>query len=363
MSHGGHTLGAGGALEVGLGCAFMPHRILSSPRLRSVFVPAAMALLAPACATGGLMSDAGGGGNGDVSSFTPGTDTGTPGPDGSSIFAQPDAVVLGGGDAGDSTTPLPDGGGSDVTTTSMDATLRDGGMDSSVPDSSSTDAGHDVSAQDAASHDAAADAVSHETGTVDAATPDSGSSPCALTHLVISQVQSRGTGGGNDEFIELYNPTSAAVTLDSTWSVEARSNSASSFTARWTGTTKSIPSLGHYLLVGTAYSASVASDAPLTSGVTDASAVRLTHSGVTVDELCYAYSSGTTTTLEAASYDCPGTPAANPHDDTTATNTSASLERGPGGAAGNCTDTGSSATDFKKTAPSTPRDTSSPAAP
>jgi hypothetical protein len=254
----------------------------------------------------------------------------------------PDAATGGAdGQAGDATTP-------------SDATLTD---------SAATDA----STHDASTHDATPDSAGPneggavDTGTPDAPTADAGA--CALGHLVISQVQSRGAGGGNDEFIDLYNPTASAVTLDTTWVVDARSNASASFASRWKGTSKPIPALGHYLLTGTAYPVTAATDGALSSGITDASAVRLTHAGVVVDELCYAYSTSTTTALEATGYACPGTPATNPHDDTTATNAASSLERAPGGAAGNCTDTGNSSHDFKTKNPSTPQDTSSPATP
>jgi hypothetical protein len=238
-----------------------------------------------------------------------------------------------------------------------------------VHDSGTSDAptGDDVQAHDAGSHDAVAegahDSGAKETGPVETGTPDTGVATCALGHLVISEIQSRGAAGGSDEFIDLYNPTGAAVTLDSTWSIEARSNASSSFGSRWAGTSKPIPSLGHYLIVGSAYSGASAGDGTLSTGITDATSLRLLHSGTTVDEVCYAYDTTTRTALMGTGYDCPGTPATNPHNDTSSTDVSEGIERLPGGAAGNCTDTGDSSVDFKTTDPSTPENTSSPPAP
>jgi hypothetical protein len=60
---------------------------------------------------------------------------------------------------------------------------------------------------------------------------------------------------------------------------------------------------------------------------------------------------------------CAGTPATNPHDNTTNTDTDASIVRLPGGAAGNCTDTGNNAVDFIAESPSTPEDSASPPTP
>ena len=245
-----------------------------------------------------------------------------------------------------------------------------GGTDGPEPanDTGTPDVGPGADgATEAGSGDAAVEAGG---GTMDA-TPDVGPPPvdsgpdvhdtgsptgCAIGHLVIQEVKSRGVGGGSDEFVELYNATPSAVVLDSTWTLQARSSANTSYSVRWTGGGASIPAYGFYLIVGTSYAGATASDSVLTTGVTDATSLHLEKSSTIVDTLCYAYDSPSTTTLEGAGYGCAGTPSDNsPHDDS-ATGTSdvdQSLRRQQ------CVDTGNNAADFAKASPSTPLDSSS----
>ena len=52
------------------------------------------------------------------------------------------------------------------------------------------------------------------------------------SHVVISEFATRGPSSAFDEFVELYNPTNAAVTLDSSWTLKARSNATTTYSAR-----------------------------------------------------------------------------------------------------------------------------------
>ena len=84
-----------------------------------------------------------------------------------------------------------------------------------------------------------------------------------------------------------------------------------------------------------------------------------------VDVVCYAYDAFTSGLLGnfIDPFTCAGTPANNPHDDSNGTNMDISLERRPGGALGNCTDTMNNAYDFIQQMPADPADLASPPAP
>ncbi|HVY49804.1 MAG TPA: lamin tail domain-containing protein [Minicystis sp.] len=188
------------------------------------------------------------------------------------------------------------------------------------------------------------------------------------SHLVLSEIQTRGSAGGNDEFIEIYNPTASPIDVsDGTWVVSARSAvgtcTSDAEAARFTlhGT---IPAYGHFLATGSHYDGGVAGDATFSSGVTDAASVVLRHGAEVVDAVCFSFNAATQSNLTscATPYVCRGTPASNlPHDNTAhaGSNVDASLERGPGGASGNGDDTSDNATDFASNAAPTPQSTTS----
>ena len=101
-------------------------------------------------------------------------------------------------------------------------------------------------------------------------------------------------------------------------------------------------------------------DAHLTTGITDATALRLAQSGTVVDTLCYRYDAATLATLQDPAYGCPGTPADNsPRDDSAsgASDVDESLRRA------HCAHAGDDSADFAKQAPATPRSTLSPPEP
>jgi hypothetical protein len=214
--------------------------------------------------------------------------------------------------------------------------------------------------------DASTDAPVNETST-DATTDGS----TTATNLVISQVQSRGTGGGNDEFIEIYNPTASSITFDATWSVTDRNatgglgSCTTAASTLYTGTGQVIASHKHLLLTTSSYSGSVVGDATYSAGISDAASIVLVQSSATIDALCFSYDSTTTTTLTTCStpYICEGTPATNPHDNTTGTDTDASLERKPGNTGGNGVDSNNNTNDFSSVAADDPHDLASAAVP
>jgi hypothetical protein len=188
---------------------------------------------------------------------------------------------------------------------------------------------------------------------------------------VLSQVQTRGFSGGSDEFVEIYNPGSVAVTFDSTWVLKSRSAvgttcASNTTTSRFSGLGDVIPPHGHLLYANfNGYSGAIAPDELYTNGIVDAASLMLYHGTTLVDALCFYYDTTTETNLTTCStpYVCMGMPAKNPHDNTTGTDVNASLERKPGGSGGNTQNTYDNVNDFAQNASPDPHDLTSKATP
>ena len=172
------------------------------------------------------------------------------------------------------------------------------------------------------------------------------SSPAA--HVVISEFRTRGPGGVQDEFVELFNPTGNPIDV-SDWQIRVSDNAGvSSLQYTLPPSTNLLPGR-HYLIVGNSYSGSVMgeSGAPLSSEVTDDGGIALVEAdGITIADQV-GLSSGSIyredTTL---------TPLGTDED--------RGYERKPGGASGSCYDTNDNSADFSLISPSDPQNSSSP---
>ena len=130
----------------------------------------------------------------------------------------------------------------------------------------------------------------------------------AATALVISEFRTRGPSGGNDEFVEIYNNTNAAIDI-SNYTMRG-SNGGGTNSIRATVPANTIlPPHEHYLFVNTAaagYSGAAPGNASYGTGVTDDGGVALAdNNGTILDQAGMstgsAYKEGATLTPLAAS--------------------------------------------------------------
>ncbi len=165
------------------------------------------------------------------------------------------------------------------------------------------------------------------------------------TSVVISEFRFHGSAGGNDEFIELYNPTGASIDI-SGWLIRGSNN------AGTTGTRATIPAATnlapgqYYLIANNGYSGVVIPDLTYATGITDDGGVALT----LADAVTVVDQAG----LSVGSTYKEGTTLAP-----LTTNVDRGYERRIGGANGNCQDDGNNAADFTLTAPSNPQNSGS----
>jgi hypothetical protein len=194
--------------------------------------------------------------------------------------------------------------------------------------------------------------------------------------LVISELQTRGSAQGNDEFIELYNPTNGTVIFDNTWTLSGRSASTTlancanvTTVVKFTGSGQVVGPHRHFLITKSAgYDGAIVGDATYTSGFSDGGSLVLKHGNAVVDALCFYFNSTSQSVLTGCSvpYVCEGTPVSNaPHTDSTGVNSDVdvSIERRPGGAGGNMQDTNDNAADFVNNTPANPQNLASAATP
>ncbi len=175
------------------------------------------------------------------------------------------------------------------------------------------------------------------------------------TNIVISEFRVRGPNGGNDEFIELYNPTNLQIDI-SGWKIRS-SNDTGILSDRVTISSGKILLPGQYYLItnsnaGGPYSGSVAGDQTYASGVTDSGGIALTlNDGVTIID-------------QVGMNNCPTcykeTTPLTSLGATAASNLDRGYERKMGGGSDSCDDSGNNLSDFQLITPSNPQNSSTP---
>jgi DNA/RNA endonuclease G (NUC1) len=169
------------------------------------------------------------------------------------------------------------------------------------------------------------------------------------TTVVISEFRTRGLGGANDEFVELYNVTGSPINIGN-WKIN-RSNGTGTVNTQITisaGTM--IPAFGHFLATNSSgYSGSVPGNQTYGTGITDDGGIAiLNDSNVVIDQVGMsagsAYKEGNLLSQLT-------------------TNVNRSHERKAGGANGSTQDTDDNGNDFQLITPSDPQNLSSPPTP
>jgi hypothetical protein len=169
--------------------------------------------------------------------------------------------------------------------------------------------------------------------------------PFAPTHPLISEFRSRGPNGAEDEFVEIYNPGSAAVNLGG-WSLSVSSGCGRNTTLLLTFPDNTVLAVGQHYLAASSANASVSgADQTFAPGLDDDGGVGLINpDGIPVDQagMCINTLFREGTNLAPLAGD-----------------TNQSYERSPGGATA-CYDTDNNASDFTRISPSNPQNMASP---
>ncbi len=172
------------------------------------------------------------------------------------------------------------------------------------------------------------------------------------TNVVISEFRFRGDGGGDDEFIELYNPTNLTINI-SGWLIRG-SNTTGTVSTRATipASTNLLPGQ-YYLVAHTSYTGPTSANLTYGTGIVDngGAAITLADGTTIIDQVgitncavgCY---------FETATLPSLGT--------TSASNIDRSYERKLGGTSDSCLDDGINSTDFQLIDPSNPQNSATP---
>ena len=176
-------------------------------------------------------------------------------------------------------------------------------------------------------------------------TPSPTATPILPSHVVISELRTRGPNGPSDEFIEIFNPTGETVDI-SGWKIK-RSSSCGTITSilvTINAGTALLP--GQHFLAAPAGASGIRSDQNFPAGIADDGGIGLTMANDTLADrvgMCEG-----TTYLEGT------------HLTPLTSSSNQSYERKPGGLSGSCYDTNDNSTDFSLISPSDPQNLSSP---
>lgn len=181
------------------------------------------------------------------------------------------------------------------------------------------------------------------------ASPSASPSPTPsgiATHLVISEVQINGANA-NEDFVELYNPTSLSVDL-SGWKIRKRASNGTETSLVLISTGKSIPAHGFFLWANNqgGFSTTVGADESNGNNISENNSLGLLMPDNTIIDQV-AWGNGTSQFVEGTAF--PNSPATSQSIERKALSTSTAPSMASGGTdefKGNGFDAGDNATDF-----------------
>jgi hypothetical protein len=181
----------------------------------------------------------------------------------------------------------------------------------------------------------------------------SGPGGCGPDHLLVAEVRTRGPGDGNQDFIELLNPTDRTIVLDGSYRVVVRGEGASGYTDRWTGDGSLSIGPGERLLLANAQDdnplGDATPDAVYGSGISDGASVVLHRGDAVVDAVCFVCGEGAAL---GDGYVCEGAPLVRPPACDEAGDRS--VQRRSAAGVDGCADSDDNSADLEDASPSTP---------
>ncbi len=176
---------------------------------------------------------------------------------------------------------------------------------------------------------------------------------CGEYQLLISEGRFHGPGGGTDDFVEIYNAAAERAILSTDITIATKTLGGAAFSTKWTGSGQTLPPHGHYLAAGNGYTGATMPDSKNSvamGGLVADKASAVVRRGMSpLDTLCITCGTGSFD----ATYFCEGTPINLVGCTSSATDRS--MERRPGGALGNGTDTNDNTADFTLISPPNPQ--------
>lgn len=192
-------------------------------------------------------------------------------------------------------------------------------------------------------------------------TPTPSPTPAVANHLVISEIQINGSNA-NEDFVEIYNPTSSSVDLNG-WQINKKTSTGTISSLVLIGSGASIPAHGYFLWANEqgnpAFSTTVGADVFNTNNLSENNSIALENaSDITIDQV--GWGTGTSQFVETTLINNGSDTNKSMERKAYSTSTASTMEGGVDSLKGNGFDAGDNATDFILRLVSQPQNSASP---